>query len=29
MIKAREYILNLVDDKSFVEMNPEEESGIV
>jgi len=29
MTKAREYILNLVDDKSFVEMNPEDESGIV
>ena len=29
MTKAREYILNLVDAKSFVEMNPEDESGIV
>ena len=29
MTKAREYILNLVDEKSFVEMNPENESGIV
>lgn len=29
MTKAREYILNLVDEKSFAETNPEEESGIV
>jgi len=29
MTKAREYILSLVDEKSFVEMFPEEESGIV